>query len=218
MFLTELRLIAHPATPPRAVSGVTCSLSWQDAGNWVASFIVAAPPSALRLPPKSTPARVDDLWRQTCFEIFLGESDGGAYWELNFSPSGEWAAYAFDGYRDGMRALAVRDPWITSTDPDQFASGMSAHLTAIGLDSSSIEALLNVPIPDLPTAPEHYALNAHLEDTMLDADRHWRMGVSAVIEEVDGTKSYWALAHAPGPPDFHNPDCFIATLPAPDRP
>ncbi|MEG3175719.1 DOMON-like domain-containing protein [Sphingomonas sp. RB3P16] len=46
----------------------------------------------------------------------------------------------------------------------------------------------------------------------------WQMGLSAVIEETDGTKSYWALAHAPGPPDFHNRDCFIATLPAPAHP
>jgi hypothetical protein len=44
------------------------------------------------------------------------------------------------------------------------------------------------------------------------------MGISAIIEEADGTKSCWALAHAPGPPDFHNPDCFIATLSAPGRP
>ena len=44
------------------------------------------------------------------------------------------------------------------------------------------------------------------------------LGLSAVIEAKDGTKSYWALAHAPGPPDFHNPDCFIATLPAPTAP
>ena len=43
-----------------------------------------------------------------------------------------------------------------------------------------------------------------------------QMGLSAVIEETDGTKSYWALAHAPGPPDFHNRECFIAMLPAPD--
>ena len=42
--------------------------------------------------------------------------------------------------------------------------------------------------------------------------------LSAVIEEIDGTKSYWALAHAPGPPDFHNPACFAATLPPPAAP
>ena len=43
-----------------------------------------------------------------------------------------------------------------------------------------------------------------------------KLGLSAVIEEIDGTKSYWALAHAPGPPDFHHPDCFALQLPAPE--
>lgn len=38
------------------------------------------------------------------------------------------------------------------------------------------------------------------------------LGLSAVIEEVDGTKSYWALAHPPGKPDFHHADCFAAKL------
>lgn len=42
-----------------------------------------------------------------------------------------------------------------------------------------------------------------------------RIGLSAVIEEIDGTKSYWALAHPPGKPDFHHPACFAATLAAP---
>jgi hypothetical protein len=34
------------------------------------------------------------------------------------------------------------------------------------------------------------------------------VGLSAVIEEKSGQKSYWALAHPPGPPDFHHRDCF----------
>ncbi len=42
-----------------------------------------------------------------------------------------------------------------------------------------------------------------------------RVGLSAVIEEDDGAKSYWALAHPPGKPDFHHPTCFALTLPAP---
>lgn len=46
----------------------------------------------------------------------------------------------------------------------------------------------------------------------------WRLGLSCVIEEASGAKSFWALAHAPGPPDFHNPACFTATLPAPPAP
>ena len=42
------------------------------------------------------------------------------------------------------------------------------------------------------------------------------MGLSAVIEEQGGVKSYWALAHSDAQPDFHAPACFAATLPAPD--
>ncbi|WP_067683363.1 DOMON-like domain-containing protein [Erythrobacter sp. HI0063] len=44
------------------------------------------------------------------------------------------------------------------------------------------------------------------------------IGLSAVIEEEGGTKSYWALTHPPGDPDFHHPTCFAATLAAPNRP
>jgi predicted GIY-YIG superfamily endonuclease len=43
----------------------------------------------------------------------------------------------------------------------------------------------------------------------------WHIGLSAVIEEKDGTKSYWALAHPPGQPDFHHHDCFALRLEAP---
>jgi hypothetical protein len=38
--------------------------------------------------------------------------------------------------------------------------------------------------------------------------------LTAVIEEKDGTKSYWAVAHPPGKPDFHDPACFAFVLPA----
>ncbi len=48
----------------------------------------------------------------------------------------------------------------------------------------------------------------------VEADRRWRLGLSAVLEEKSGTKSYWAIAHPPGDkPDFHHPDCFAAQLP-----
>lgn len=43
------------------------------------------------------------------------------------------------------------------------------------------------------------------------------LGLSAVLEEEGGHKSYWALAHPPGKPDFHHADCFGAELAAPTR-
>ena len=41
-----------------------------------------------------------------------------------------------------------------------------------------------------------------------------RLGLSAVIAGKGGGKSYWALAHPAGKPDFHHPDCFALELPA----
>ena len=46
----------------------------------------------------------------------------------------------------------------------------------------------------------------------LPSKKRWELGLSAVLEEQDGTKSYWALAHAHEKPDFHLRDCFAAKL------
>lgn len=48
----------------------------------------------------------------------------------------------------------------------------------------------------------------------LPPDAPWRVAVSAVIEETSGEKSYWALAHPEGKPDFHHLDGFVLDLPA----
>jgi hypothetical protein len=48
----------------------------------------------------------------------------------------------------------------------------------------------------------------------LPSDAPWLLGLSAVIEEMNGRLSYWALAHPPGKPDFHHADCFALELPA----
>ena len=44
------------------------------------------------------------------------------------------------------------------------------------------------------------------------------MGISCVIEETGGYKSYWALAHGREAPDFHDPSCFTARLGAASAP
>ncbi|MCW3847628.1 DOMON-like domain-containing protein [Sphingomonas sp. LB-2] len=42
----------------------------------------------------------------------------------------------------------------------------------------------------------------------------WRLGLTAVIEEADGTKSYWALHHPRDEPDFHHAGGRILELAA----
>ncbi|NEX92590.1 DOMON-like domain-containing protein [Caulobacter sp. 17J65-9] len=48
----------------------------------------------------------------------------------------------------------------------------------------------------------------------LPADEVWPLALTAVIEDTDGGKSYWALRHPPGRPDFHHRDGFACELPA----
>jgi len=43
----------------------------------------------------------------------------------------------------------------------------------------------------------------------------WRLALSAVLEHRTGAKSYWALAHPPGAPDFHHAAGFTLDLAEP---
>lgn len=76
----------------------------------------------------------------------------------------------------------------------------------------------DVPAPRIETkvggATFELRASVDLGEAMgLLADLPWHLGLAAVIEEKEGAKSYWALAHPPGDPDFHHEDCFALELP-----
>ena len=58
------------------------------------------------IPPRAVPHRAAALWHATCFQAFIA-TGAKSYVELDFSPSGEWAAYQFNDYRQGMQQLDV---------------------------------------------------------------------------------------------------------------
>jgi hypothetical protein len=55
----------------------------------------------IRVSPPGVSRFATQLWRHTCFEAFIAVEGQPAYHEFNFAPSGEWAVYAFSGYRNG---------------------------------------------------------------------------------------------------------------------
>ena len=74
---------------------------------------------------------------------------------------------------------------------------------------------INAPRIEVQSVPGRYILQVSLAlDRLLGLPRKaaWRLGLSALIEDTSGLKSYWALAHPPGKPDFHHEDCFAHTL------
>ncbi|HET9335438.1 MAG TPA: DOMON-like domain-containing protein [Sphingomicrobium sp.] len=98
-------LYRHPDAPPGAIQAIEAELE-RFPGGAVAIFRLRGDISKLVIPPPAAPERTDELWRITCFELFVA-TEGTGYREYNFSPSGQWAAYEFDDYRTGMRDLPV---------------------------------------------------------------------------------------------------------------
>jgi hypothetical protein len=175
-----LNLIPHPSAPPadpefRAWAIVDHASSLGTVATTNIWFGIGAPAERFIIPQGGEGKRTDELWRTTCFEAFLKAEGESAYREWNFAPSGNWAAYEFSDYREGMESADVAEPYVRVED--------NMTWWAVG-------ATIAVP-----------------------SDAGWLLGLSAVLEEKDGTKSYWALAHPnPDKPDFHLPDCFTAKL------
>ncbi|MBT2187704.1 DOMON-like domain-containing protein [Sphingobium nicotianae] len=170
-------LQCHLATPCVSLAAVGAQISQSEDMSWEVAFAAVGKPREIVIPPAAPRVHTDDLWKTTCFELFIGRG-GDSYAELNLSPSGAFAVYNFDHYRTGMRRI-------------------------------------DLPAPDLALdiGRERITLTARFPEDSLPWDYDGRIGISAVIEEKSGAKSYWALAHPPGKPDFHHHDCFALALP-----
>jgi hypothetical protein len=179
----------HPASLCAAVTQIEVEITRPQASRLALAYIVTGKIDDLVIPQVTAPARTDELWRHTCFEAFVRRPQGGAYYEFNFAPSTQWAAYQFGGYRSGMRVAAeIGDPRI------EVQSNYERYILRASLE---LDGLL------LPASGERGKGAA------------WRLGLSAVIEEAGGRQSYWALAHPQGRPDFHHSDCFALEVPQP---
>jgi hypothetical protein len=106
-------LACHPETPSSWVRTIQARLSQVHDGGIAITYSLDGQISRLSLPAKSAPSRVDGLWQHTCFEAFVSVEGAPEYREFNFAPSGQWAAYAFQRYRDGGPLPRASDPQIT---------------------------------------------------------------------------------------------------------
>jgi hypothetical protein len=170
----------HPESSCLAVTHIDAEVLRPQAHNVMFTYVVTGTIADLAMPPVATSTRADELWRHTCFEAFVGSSQSVAYYEFNFAPSTQWAAYRFSNYRANL----------------------------------CVATEINAPQITVRSNPERYVLRASVELGQLLFSRcsTLRVGLSAVIEETSGHRSYWALAHPPGKADFHHSDSFALEI------
>lgn len=146
----QLRL--HPDSRSRAVTQIEVEIAHPRADSLALSYIVTGNISGIRMPFATAGGRSDELWRHTCFEAFIRAPPDATYYELNFSPSKQWAAYRFSNYRNGMCAADE-----ISELPIETRSGPDCYTLQASLD---LDRLSNLP----RDGQWHLALSALIED------------------------------------------------------
>lgn len=151
-------LLPHPTlpAPPFTVVGDIA----RDDGRLVVRYRLRGEIGALRVPSSVPPGAADGLWQHTCCELFLAAGDALAaptYREFNFSPSSQWASYAFAGYRVRDAAAEMAAPIVPVVD---------CHA---GADVLELRATL--PLAALPPGDWRLGLSAVLETC--DGDLSW---------------------------------------------
>lgn len=176
----------HSDSPRFDVDSLAAEVRRKAGGKLELVYRLTGDLEALLVPELSNPSHADELWKHTCFEIFILKAEVPGYVEFNFAPTGQWAAYSFRSRRSGMRNIdqVGQAPIGTMSFGRQFV--LKAEL-----DLSDVEGLPPV-------------------------DATWRAAISTVIEAADGRKAYWAVQHPEGNPDFHAPEGFVIDLPAPE--
>ena len=114
-----LRLSRHPSTLAHVALDIDAEARELASGELTFRYRVTGDVRAVRVPAPAPARRTDGLWRHTCFEAFVRLA-GARYLELNFSPSAEWAAYAFARYRERVEPPALEAPVIRYTSGDDW--------------------------------------------------------------------------------------------------
>ena len=115
-----------------------------DAGELRLRWVLTGALAGIRIAPPRELRRGDELWKHTCFEAFVAAEGKAGYVELNFSPSREWAAYAFVRYREGgpLTDSRLEPQVVVRREPERIA--LDALVALEELSASYPDAALRI--------------------------------------------------------------------------
>lgn len=155
-------LVAHPDTPNPAVRRLAACAELLGPDLLQLQYALEASPGDVRIPaPAADAGRADELWKHTCFEAFVGGPRSPGYLELNFSPSGQWAAYCFDCYRQGMLPARLEEaPRLTlRRDEERLELQVEVRLSGTAAAGSrSLRIALSTVVEDREGRLSYWAL------------------------------------------------------------
>jgi len=100
-------LFAHPDAGGEFVWSIAADVKLTAGESLVCHYALHGDMDHVTVPGARSGRRADDLWKHTCFEAFVAADYTPGYFEFNFSPSLDWAAYRFADYRSGMTFAPV---------------------------------------------------------------------------------------------------------------
>lgn len=129
------------------------------------------------LPAKAiSPSRREDLWKATCFELFVAIPNRPEYWEFNMSPSRDWNVYKMDAYRRvGFREEIAFEqlPFVYRYIPGKLSLDITVDLSPILVPKQKVQ-----------------------------------IGITTILQTIDGKETLWALSHPGAQADFHLKESF----------
>ena len=103
--MNDRRFSLQPSSPVTPLTNLKITGSITRSSNTLAiRYALLGKLTTLMIPsPADIPVRKNNLWEETCFELFLAIKNSPGYWEFNLSPAGHWNVYRFTAYRQGMQ-------------------------------------------------------------------------------------------------------------------
>lgn len=125
----------------------------------------------------SSPSRMDDLWKATCFEFFIAVPNQPEYWEFNMSPSGDWNIYKMDAYRRiGFReeTAFTQLPFVFREMDNQLSLDISVDLSPLLMLQQKVQVAVTAIIQTVNGDESYWALahpgsqaDFHLRDSFI---------------------------------------------------
>lgn len=178
-------LRCHASTRPETVRAIGVLVRRSASAELQMTFRLDGDIPRIRVCSPGVPRIATQLWRHTCFEAFIAVEGQPAYHEFNFAPSGEWAVYAFCGYRNG----------------GPVANEMMRPHIAVRSTGSRLEldALVRLDVLSAihPRAPLRIGLSAVIEAS--DGLSYWALRHPADKPDFHDADGFALLLEPPGP-------------------